>query len=340
MRKLLNTLYVTMPDAYLSRDGENVVVKAEGAEKARVPIHNLESIVCFNYTGTSPSLMALCCERGVTISYISEHQGFLARVTGRVSGNVLLRRQQYRMADDPCVRTLMARSFVTGKLMNCRSVLLRFMRDHGHRAAVDKAAAKLLLLCGTLQSQTEVDSIRGIEGEAAGEYYAVLNELILSPNEDFEMRGRNRRPPLDRMNALLSFLYTLLANECASALESVGLDPQVGFLHVDRSGRSGLALDLMEELRPHLADRMVLTLINSRQVAATGFVLRETGAVLMDTDTRKAVIVARQKRKLDEVVHPFLGEKIELGLIPYSQALLLARYVRGDLDGYPPFMFR
>lgn len=340
MRKLLNTLYITTPEAYLSRDGENLVVKVEGTEKARFPLHNLEAVVCFNYAGMSPALMALCCERGVTISYMSEHRGFLARVTGPVSGNILLRRQQYRMADDPATRARMSRSFVIGKLMNCRSVLLRFMRDHGHRDDVSRVAGKLQLLCRTLDSLTDVSTIRGLEGEAAREYYGVFDRLILLGTGDFVMNQRNRRPPLDRLNALLSFLYTLLANDCVSALETVGLDPQAGFLHVDRSGRAGLALDLMEELRPYLADRMALTLINNRQVTATGFSTRESSAVLMDSDTRKVVITAWQRRKQDEIAHPFLAEKIKVGLLPYAQALLLARHIRGDADGYPPFVFR
>lgn len=340
MRKLLNTLYVTAADAYLARDGENIVVKVKGEEKARFPVHNMEGIVSLGYSGASPALMALCCERHVPITFLSEHGSFLARVTGRVSGNVLLRREQYRTADSATFRATMARSFLTGKLMNCRAVLLRFARDHGAVPQVGAAASALLALCQALQHKESVEEIRGIEGEAAREYYTAFNHLTVNQSEQFSMRGRNRRPPLDRMNSLLSFLYTLLATECANALETVGLDPQVGYLHADRSGRLGLALDLMEELRPHLADRLALSLVNNRQVSADGFDVKETGAVLMDSNTRKTVLSAWQKRKQDEINHPYLGERIGIGLIAYTQALLLARHLRGDLDGYPPFVFR
>lgn len=342
-RKLLNTLYVTSPHAYLSRDGENVVVTVDGEERFRVPIHNLEAIVCFNYMGTSPSLMALCCERGVSLCYLSESGRFLARVTGRISGNVLLRRKQYRLADGSVEAAGLAKAFVAGKVLNCRSVLMRFVRDHGEKEGaheVSEAAERLLEYFRALDRSTTVNAIRGVEGDAARTYYAVFDHLITEQKEAFRFSGRSRRPPLDAMNALLSFLYVLLASDCASALETVGLDPQVGFLHRDRPGRLSLALDLMEELRPYLVDRLALTLVNNRQVTSGGFVKKESGGVIMDPDTRKLVITEWQKRKQEEIVHPFLQEKINVGLIPYVQALLLARHLRGDLDGYPPFLVR
>lgn len=343
MRKLLNTLYITTSDAYLSRDGENVVVTVDGQEKFRVPVHNLESILCFNYAGTSPSLMALCCERGVSLCYLSENGRFLARVTGRISGNVLLRRKQYRLADGSMEAASLAKAFVSGKVLNSRSVLMRFARDHGEKEGVQEAseaAERLLGYFKALDRSTTVDAIRGVEGDAARTYYGVFRYLITEQKEAFRFSGRSRRPPLDPMNALLSFLYVLLTMECASALETVGLDPQVGFLHRDRPGRPSLALDLMEELRPYLVDRLALTLVNNRQVTPDGFIKKESGGILMEPDTRRVVITEWQKRKQEEIVHPFLEEKISVGLIPYVQALLLARHLRGDLDGYPPFLVR
>ena len=343
MRKLLNTLYVTLPEAYLGRDGENVVVRVSEEERFRVPIHNLEGIVCFNYVGTSPSLMGLCCERGVSLSYIASSGRFLARVTGPVSGNVLLRRRQYRLTDNMEDATAIAISFVSGKIHNCRNVLLRYLRDHddkGGSAEVGEVANRLSAYGRSLHEQSTLDSLRGIEGDSAREYYSVFDHLITSQKETFKFRGRTRRPPFDEVNALLSFLYTILAHDCAAALETVGLDPQVGFLHRDRPGRMSLALDLMEELRPYLVDRFVLTLINNGQVGPRGFTRKESGAVIMDEETRRYVIGEWQKRKLGEITHPFLNERISVGLIPYVQALLLARHLRGDLDGYPPFLMR
>ncbi|MCR4402499.1 MAG: type I-C CRISPR-associated endonuclease Cas1c [Firmicutes bacterium] len=343
MRKLLNTLYVTTPHAYLSRDGENLVATVDDQERFRVPIHNLEGIVCFNYAGTSPSLMSLCCERGVSLCYLSESGRFLARVSGRVSGNVLLRRKQYRLADADAETAGLAKAFVSGKVLNCRSVLMRFARDHDEKEGsqeVAEAAERLLVYFRALDRSLSADAIRGIEGDAARAYYEVFRHLITEQKESFAFRGRSRRPPLDPMNALLSFLYTLLMMDCASALETVGLDPQVGFLHRDRPGRLSLALDLMEELRPYLVDRLALTLVNNKQVSPNGFVKKESGGVLMDADTRKLVLTEWQKRKQEEITHPFLEEKISIGLIPYVQSLLLARHLRGDLDGYPPFLVR
>ncbi len=341
MRKLLNTLYVTTPDAYLSRDGENVVVTVDSEERFRVPVHNLEGIVCFTYAGASPAVMGLCCERRVPICYLTQSGRFLARVTGGVTGNVLLRRTQYRVADAD-TRSL-ASAFVAGKILNCRNVLLRFVRDHGQKRGasdVQEATRRLLGYWERLQECTDTDALRGLEGDAAREYYAVFDYLITDPGETLRFKGRTRRPPLDPVNALLSFFYTLLSYECASALETVGLDPQVGFLHRDRPGRLSLALDLMEELRPYVVDRLVLTLVNNGQVTPSGFLKKESGAVMMDEPTRRTVLAEWQRRKRDDITHPFLEEKVSIGLIPYAQALLLARHLRGDLDGYPPFLVR
>ncbi|MDP2858059.1 MAG: type I-C CRISPR-associated endonuclease Cas1c [Bacillota bacterium] len=343
MRKLLNTLYVTSPNAYLSRDGENVVVTSDKEERFRAPVHNLESIVCFSYPGASPALVGLCCERGVGICYLSPNGRFLARVTGGVSGNVLLRRKQYRVADSADEVCALASSFIAGKILNCRNVLLRFARDHKEKRGAQEvleAARYLTVYGGRLRQCVSVDAVRGLEGDAAREYYAVFDYLITDPKDQFRFKGRTRRPPLDAMNALLSFFYALLSHDCASALETVGLDPQVGFLHRDRPGRLSLALDLMEELRPYLVDRFVLTIVNNGQVSPSGFLRKESGAVVMDEPTRKTVIAEWQKRKQEEITHPFLEEKISVGLLPYAQALLLARHLRGDLDGYPPFLVR
>lgn len=343
MRKLLNTLYVTTPDAYLSRDGENVVLEINGEERFRVPVHNLEGIVCFNYTGASPALLGLCCERGVSICFLTPSGRFLARVTGRVTGNVLLRRKQYRLADTPEYACSLASSFVSGKILNSRNVLLRFTRDHRDKpgvTAVAQAADRLLSFWEKLGDCNDLDAVRGLEGDAAREYLDVFDHLITTSDPAFRFCGRSRRPPLDAVNALLSFFYSILSYECASALETVGLDPQVGFLHRDRPGRLSLALDLMEELRPYLVDRFVLTLINNGQVSSRGFLTKESGAVIMDDETRKLVLAEWQKRKQEQITHPFLEEKIKVGLIPYAQALLLARYLRGDLDDYPPFLMR
>ncbi|MGE5509036.1 MAG: type I-C CRISPR-associated endonuclease Cas1c [Chitinophagales bacterium] len=343
MRRLLNVLYVTSPDAYLIRDGENVVVKVENETRFRVPVHNLEGIVTFGHSGASPALMALCGERQVALTFLGEHGQFLARVTGEVSGNVLLRRRQYRVADCAEQALRLSSAFVLGKIANCRAVLSRGLRDHKDvidSPAVASKVEKLTWLIHQAELAASGDHLRGVEGEAARHYFAALDHLILTNRGDFYLHERNRRPPKDNMNALLSFLYTLLAHDVQAAVESVGLDPQVGFLHADRPGRPSLALDLMEELRPTLADRVALSLVNRRQVVAAGFHRSESGGVIMDSETRKTVITTWQKRKQEEILHPFLGEKIPVGLIPFAQAMLLARHLRGDLDGYPPFFWR
>ena len=343
MRKLLNTLFVTSPDAYLSRDSENVVVKIENKERFRIPIHNIEGIVSVGFMGASPSLMALCTERNVALSFISEGGKFLGRVSGSVSGNVLLRRKQYRIADDEEVSRSLAKLFIAGKVANSKSVLQRAIRDHQevvNTVVLEKAVITLANKQKQLMRAKSANELRGYEGESAMTYFSVFDQLILHQKSDFIMEGRNRRPPLDNVNAMLSFVYTLLMHEVRAALESVGLDPCVGFFHVDRPGRQSLALDMMEEFRPCLADRLVLSLINRKQVTKGGFVKQPAGGIIMDDSTRKEVITAWQKRKQEEIIHPYIEEKIPIGLLPYCQALLMARYLRGDIDNYPVFIYR
>lgn len=343
MRKLLNTLFVTIPDAYLACDGENVLVRVEDEIRFRVPVHNLEGIVCFGFAGASPKLMSLCCERGVALSFLTAYGSFQGRVTGKIHGNVLLRRTQYRWADDPEISTRLAKRFIAAKIINSRAVLHRTCRDNPdiEQAGVILDAVKYLgRVPERLERAKDGDEVRGYEGEAANVYFTHFDSCIINQREDFKFTGRNRRPPLDKVNALLSFLYTLLTHESTAALESVGLDPQVGFLHRERPSRASLALDLIEELRPHFADRLALTLINRKQLCAKDFMIKENGAVIMSDDIRKEVLAAWQKRKQEEITHPYLEEKIPLGLVPYVQALLLARHMRGDLEDYPPFFWK
>ncbi|MBN2512374.1 MAG: type I-C CRISPR-associated endonuclease Cas1 [Sedimentisphaerales bacterium] len=343
MKKHLNTLFVTTQGAYLAKEGETVAVKVDQEIRLRIPVHTLGGIVCFGQVSCSPFLMGFCAERDVGISFLSEHGRFLARVQGPVSGNVLLRREQYRKADDPVFSAGMAKAALTGKIANCRTVLQRALRDHPEKLDRDKVehAAKRLNRClELLHAEESLDGVRGFEGDAAHTYFSVFDELIVSQKKSFSFQERNRRPPLDNVNCLLSFLYTMVMHDVRSALESVGLDPAVGFLHRDRPGRPGLALDLMEEFRPFLADRLALSLINLRQVQHKGFKKAESGAVLMNDDTRKEVLTAYQKRKQEEIFHPFIEEKVTVGLLFHTQALLMARYLRGDLDGYPPFIWK
>jgi CRISPR-associated protein Cas1 len=343
MKHLLNTLFVTTQNAYLAREGETVAVCVEHETKLRVPIHTLGGIICFGQVSCSPPLMELCAERNVLISFLSLYGRFLARVQGAVSGNVLLRREQYRRADDETGSAAMAAKMVIGKVANCRRVLLRALNDHPESSGsqeLEQAEKRLERQLEILRQPAPLDFVRGLEGEAAKHYFEVFDHLITAQKEDFFFRERSRRPPLDTINALLSFLYTLLAHDVEAALESVGLDPDVGFLHRDRPGRPGLALDMMEELRPVFADRLVLSLVNRQQVKGKGFKRLENGAFQMDDETRKEVLLAWQKRKQEEIVHPFLGEKLVFGLIPFVQAVLLARHLRGDLEGYPPFIWK
>ncbi len=346
MKRMLNTIYVTSEGAWLRKDGANLVVEVDGKERGRAPLHMLEGVVAFGWAGASPALMGACAEAGIAISFCQPNGRFLARVEGARSGNVLLRRRQYRVADSVDARTALVRSIVAAKIANQRTVLLRALRDHGkslpteHGAELAAATDRLADAARRTLAVADVDALRGIEGEAAARYFSVFGLLVRVPGEAFAVRARSRRPPMDRMNALLSFLYAMLGHDCRSALEAHGLDPQVGFLHADRPGRAGLALDLMEELRPVLADRLALSLVNRGQLKEDDFIIEEAGAVRMTDDARKTVLIAWQERKKDESQHPFLGEKVPLGLTAYVQAQLMARTLRGDLDGYPPFVWR
>ena len=343
MKKLLNTLYVTTQGSYLSKEGETVVVKVDGDIRLRIPIHTIGGIVCFGNVSCSPFLMGFCAENQVGLSFLTEHGRFLARVQGPVSGNVLLRREQYRRADDLFAAAEVARSVLTGKIANCRAVLQRALRDHGGKIddnAVRHAVMRLTRQLALISDSNSLEELRGLEGDAAHIYFGVFDNSIVAQKAAFSFDERNRRPPLDNVNCLLSFVYTLVMHDVRSALEAVGLDPTVGFLHRDRPGRAGLALDLMEEFRPYIADRLVLSLINLQQVQDKGFKRLESGAVTMNDDTRKTVLVAYQERKQEEITHPFLGEKMMIGLLFHIQALLMARYLRGDIDGYPPFIWK
>ena len=343
MKRLLNTLYIMSKDVYLTLDGENVVAKCGERITARYPLHTLQSIIDFSYMGASPALLGKCADMGVAFTFCSPRGRFLARVTGEANGNVLLRRKQYRVADDEENSCLIAKNMIFGKLYNSKQSIERTRRDHALRVDCEALASVSQLTAGLLplvQKETRLDGLRGLEGVAANAYFSIFNELILNSKELFRFTVRSRRPPLDAVNALLSLAYSTLALDCASALESVGLDSYVGFLHRDRPGRTSLALDLMEELRPCMADRFVLTCINNRMFDRNDFDFRESGAVLLKDDSRRRFYRAWQERKKDELKHPYLGEKLQWGMIPYVQALLLARYLRGDLDAYPPFLWK
>ena len=343
MRKLLNTLYVTSPNTYLSLDGENIVILREQIEISRIPLHNLEGIVAFGYTGASPALMGACAKRNIALSFMKQSGRFLARVVGEVRGNVTLRKAQYRLSDSAEESNKIAKNFIIGKIYNARWVVERATRDYAMRLDVDrlKEVSKVLVASLRLVEQSQdLEQLRGYEGEAASQYFSVFDDLILQQKESFYFHCRNKRPPLDNVNAMLSFVYTLLAHDVAAALETVGLDPYVGFLHRDRPGRVSLALDMMEELRSVYAERFVISLINKREVNSTSFNQKENGAVIMDDDTRKAILKAWQSKKQEIITHPFLQEKLEWGLVPYAQAMLLARFIRDDLDAYPTFMWK
>lgn len=346
MRRHLNTIYVTTENAWLKKDRENIVVEVEGAERGRVPMHLLEGVVCFGHVGASPALMAGCAERGIALSFLSPNGKFMARVEGPRTGNVLLRRTQHRAADNPGTAVAIVRGIVTAKAANQRTVLRRALRDHGDRLVPERHAQMIAAerhLDDTSRRAagcTDINILRGHEGDAAACYFGVFDAMVQGNRSLFSFNGRSRRPPLDRVNALLSFLYAMLGHDCRSALETVGLDPQVGFLHADKPGRASLALDLMEELRPVLADRLALTLINRAQLGADDFAVDAGGAVALTDAGRKTVLVAWQDRKKRELRHPFLMETIPMGLVPHVQAQLLSRHLRGDLDGYPPFVWK
>jgi CRISPR-associated protein Cas1 len=343
MKKHLNTLFVTTQGTYLAKDGETVAVKVDQEVKLRIPIHTISGIICFGNVSASPFLMGFCAEHNVGLSFLTEYGRFLARVQGPVSGNVLLRREQYRRADDQAFSADIAKSVLTGKIANCRTVLQRALRDHAAKMdalLVEQISKRLNQYLEMLQKDNALDIVRGYEGDAAHAYFNVFDQLIIAQKEDFSFNERNRRPPLDNVNCLLSFIYTLVMHDVRSALESVGLDPAVGFLHRDRPGRPSLALDMMEEFRPFIADRLTLSLINLRQVQGKGFQKSDSGAVTMTDDTRKTLLVAYQERKQEEIYHPFIEEKVTIGILFHVQALLLARHLRGDLDGYPPFLWK
>jgi len=342
MRKLMNVLYVSSEGGYLSLDGENVVIIDGDKEIGRVPLHNLEEIVSFGYRGASPALMGACAERDISLCFMTPQGRFLARIIGKTKGNVLLRRKQHQIASSEESLGI-AKNCILGKIYNARWVLERATRDHPMQVDVEalkKASGFLKEAMNRVIATQDKDQLRGEEGEAARVYFGIFDEMILQQKKDFVFLGRSRRPPMDKVNALLSFCYSLLTSSVASALETVGLDPYVGMMHADRPGRASLALDLMEELRPAVADRFVLSLINKRIINGKDFIQKENGAVLMKDDSRRTVLAEWQNRKKDTLEHPFLKEKIEWGLVPFAQAMLLGRYLRGDLDAYPPFLWK
>lgn len=343
MRKLLNSLYILTPTFYLRKNGENVVVADKGKEVARFPLHTLESICCFTYEGASPSLMGACVEQGIGLYFFTPSGKFLACAAGTENGNVLLRRQQYHIAEDEKQSIRYSRNMIAGKVFNEKWVLERTIRNHSLRMqsdAIKKTSQNLSVQLHSIRVCESLDTLRGLEGDCAQDYFRVFGQMILQQETDFQFSGRNRRPPMDRVNALLSFAYTMLTNDCRSALRSVGLDPYIGFMHATRPGRTSLALDLMEELRAPLADRVVLTGINEKIITASDFTVAENGAILLSDAGRKKFLSMWQRKKQEELTHPFLMEKLSWGLVPYVQALLLARTIRGDLDEYPPFMWK
>jgi CRISPR-associated protein Cas1 len=343
MRKLLNTLYITSENAYLSLDGETVCVEIQKGKIGQIPLHTLESIVSFSYGGASPAFMGACAKRGITLAFFNPYGKFLCRVIGESRGNVLLRKQQYRISDNESQSCLIARNFILGKVYNCRWSIDRTIRDHSLRVDAEKCQNAISFLSNSIEKikyEGNLNTLRGLEGETASIYFGIFDQLILNQKDDFFFHGRNKRPPLDNMNAMLSFGYTLLANDCAGALEGVGLDSYVGFMHRDRPGRKSLAFDLMEELRPILVDRFVISLVNNRQIKGEHFSKSESGSVTFTDSGKKKFLTAWQEHKKETLTHPYLEEKISWGLVPHIQALLLARYLREDIDGYPPFLWK
>jgi len=343
MKKLLNTLFVTQPDVYLSLDGDNIVLVKEQEKLGRLPLHNLEAVISFGYTGASPALMGYCAERNISLSFFTMNGRFLARVIGESNGNVVLRKKQYAVSADEVLSAKIARNFIIGKIYNHKWILERWTRDYPLRIdvaqfkAVSQQLSELILQVRTCE---DLQRLRGLEGQAAASYFKLLDSMVLQQKEDFYFHSRSRRPPLDNVNAMLSFAYSLLANDVTSALEGVGLDAYVGFMHRDRPGQASLALDVMEELRGVYADRFVLSLINKKMVSKEDFLRKENGAVIMKDEARKKFLAAWQNKKQEKITHPYLGEKISWGLVPHAQALLLARHLRHDLDEYPPFLWK
>lgn len=343
MKKLLNTLFITQPDVYLSLDGDNIVLLREQERLGRLPLHNLESIVSFGYIGASPALMGYCADRNISLTFLTASGRFLARVIGQSKGNVVLRKKQYRLSEEEEKSAIIARNFIIGKIYNNKWIIERLTRDYPLRidvAQFKNVSQHLSAILLEIRKCEDLAELRGWEGQAAISYNKLMNQMILQQKEDFYFHGRSRRPPLDNVNAMLSFAYTLLANDMTAALEGVGLDAYVGFLHRDRPGRVSLALDVMEELRGVYADRFVLSLINKKVVNKNDFYKKENGAVLMTDEARKKFLSAWQNKKQEKITHPYIGEKISWGLVPHVQALLLARYLRDDLDEYPPFLWK
>lgn len=339
MKKLQNSLYVTRQGAYVHKERETVVIEHERKKLMQVPIHSVSGLFCFGNVLVSPALMGFCGEKGVNLAFFTEYGRFYGRLQGKKSGNVLLRRAQYNADESTSLE--IARSVVAAKLVGCRNVLLRQQRNHGETESLGRAVKHLAASIRLARYVDNLDSLRGIEGDAAAQYFAVFGEMInQGAREEFTFSGRNRRPPRDPVNALLSFVYSILGQDISAALNGVGLDPQVGYLHADRPGRDSLAQDLLEEFRPWLADRLVLSLINRKQLRATDFVTESSGAVRMSDDARKTLLVSYQERKQQEVMHPFLKEKVPVGIIPHIQAMLLARHLRNDLERYPPCVVR
>ncbi len=340
MRILLNTLYVTTPEAYLSKDGLNVVVSVKQEEIFRIPIHNIEQIVTFGYMGASPGLMKLCADSNVSLTFLSPQGRYVSRSQGPTRGNVLLRKAQYRYSDDASYALHLCKLFVGGKIQNYRNILRRFIRDNGADEAIACAAEELKRCKDKVFAADNPDSVRGIEGEAATAYFRVFSHLLLNQKDNFVFEGRNRRPPKDAVNAMLSFVYTLICNDVTAALETVGLDPYVGFMHTLRPGRASLALDMMEELRAYLGDRLVLSLINRKQITIKDFVRQGDEGIVMTDSGRKTILTAWQSRKKEQITHPYLNERVSIGLIPHVQSMLLARFIRKELDDYPVFLIK
>lgn len=340
MRKLLNTLYVTTPEAYLSKDGQNIVVSVRQEEVFRIPAINIEAIVTFGYMGASPGLMKLCGESGIALTFLSPNGRFISRVQGAVRGNVLLRKAQYSLADDEEWSLHVAKLMIAAKIQNYRSILRRYCRDYGGCQEVEAAVSMLELNKNRALAASDKNELIGFEGMASNIYFNVLPCLILNQKEPFPFNGRSRRPPGDAVNAMLSLAYTLIANDIAAALETVGLDPYVGFLHSLRPGRTSLSLDMMEEFRAYLGDRFVLSLINKRQITPKDFLHQGDYGVVLTDNGRKTFLTAWQNRKRETIIHPYLNEKVEIGLLPHVQALMLARYIRKDIDDYPVFLIK
>ncbi len=343
MKKHLNTLFITSADAYIRKEGETFVVEVDDKKALQAPVHTIENIVCFGFKPVTPALMAYCAENSIGISYLSPSGRFLARVYGAQKGNVILRKRQYSISDSPEGSLAVARNITASKIANSRNILQRHLRNHdaGETCTdIEYCIGAMALCMEKVERAIDIDELRGYEGESANLYFGCFNSLITSQKDTFIFNGRTKRPPLDNVNALLSFVYAILANDVRSALETTGLDPQVGFLHRIRPGRPSLALDIMEEFRAYIADRVVLNLINLRQVTEADFEKRETGEIRLSDRARKEVLTAYQKRKDEVIIHPLLEEKTTVGLLFHIQAMLLARYVRGEIDAYPPFYIK